>query len=138
MRESLEKISRWADVIVCSATPLEALEKEWQEHRLADYVRVIAGQEMGSKQEHIQLAAEGKYLPTNVLMIGDAPGDMKAALFNNARFFPINPGEEELSWKIFYEEGAEKFRHGNYSKEYETQLISVFQRHLPEKPPWEK
>jgi len=138
VRESLEEISRWADIIVCSATPIEALEREWEEHRLADYVRVIAGQEMGSKREHIRLAAQGKYSPKKVLMIGDAPGDMKAAQVNNACFFPVNPGEEELSWKAFYEEGAEKFRRGIFRKEYETQLISAFQRHLPEKPPWEK
>lgn len=32
-------------------------------------------------------------------MIGDAPGDLKAARGNGALFFPVNPGDEEESWK---------------------------------------
>ena len=52
VRESLEKISNTADAIVVSATPCEALKREWDEHDIAKYVRVIAGQEMGTKKEH--------------------------------------------------------------------------------------
>ena len=37
-------------------------------------------------------------------MIGDAPGDMKAARANGALFFPINPGHEDESWERFYDE----------------------------------
>ena len=44
VRESLEKIQLLADVIVVSATPDEALRREWQEHDIAKYVQVIAGQ----------------------------------------------------------------------------------------------
>jgi len=136
VRESLEKISQWADIIVCSATPYEALRREWEEHDIAKYVRVIAGQEMGSKKEHIQLASEGKYDKDKVLMIGDAPGDMKAAKANNAKYFPINPGHEDDSWEFFYKEAADKFLSGEYTEEYETKLVAEFEKLLPEKPPW--
>jgi superfamily I DNA/RNA helicase len=42
-------------------------------------------------------------------MIGDAPGDFKAAKSNHALFYPIVPGREEESWQRFYEEALERF-----------------------------
>ncbi|MFQ6617193.1 MAG: HAD family hydrolase [Fidelibacterota bacterium] len=138
VRDSLEKISRWADIIVCSATPGEALQREWEEHDIAKYTRVIAGQEMGSKSEHIHLVSDGKYPENNVLMLGDAPGDLKAAKANEALFFPINPGQEEKSWEFFFKEGANRFLNGQYTEEYEAKLITEFEKLLPDKPPWNK
>jgi phosphoglycolate phosphatase-like HAD superfamily hydrolase len=138
VRESLQKVSEWADIIVCSATPYEALRREWEEHDLAKYTQVIAGQEMGSKKEHIQFASQGRYDKDKVLMIGDAPGDMKAAQGNEARFFPVNPGEEDKSWELFYTEISAKFNQGSYTRELEKKLIAEFDRHLPEIPPWKK
>ena len=138
VRESLSKISEWADIIVCSATPYEALRREWEEHDIARYTQVIAGQEMGSKKEHIQFASSGRYDKDKVLMIGDAPGDMKAAQGNEARFFPVNPAEEEKSWELFYKDIADKFKNGKYGREAEQKLIQEFDRHLPELPPWKK
>ena len=38
-----------ADVMVISQTPGEALRREWAEHGIEKHVRLIAGQEMGSK-----------------------------------------------------------------------------------------
>ena len=92
VRESLQKIEGKADVVVVSATPTEALNREWQEHDIAKYARIIAGQEMGTKEVHLSLAAKGKYASDHILMMGDAPGDMKAARSINALFFPITPG----------------------------------------------
>jgi phosphoglycolate phosphatase-like HAD superfamily hydrolase len=69
-------------------------------------------------------------------MIGDAPGDMKAARGNGALFFPINPGFEEKSWEQFFCEGADKFHAGQYTAEYEGKLIAQFDKLLPELPPW--
>ena len=42
-----------ADVLVVSATPGEALQREWEEHGLSRHVALIAGQELGSKKEHL-------------------------------------------------------------------------------------
>ena len=136
VKESLEKISQVADVIVCSATPGEALGREWEEHDIAKYTRVIAGQEMGSKKEHIHLASNGKYPQDRVLMIGDAPGDMKAARANKAKFYPINPGHEEKSWERFYNEVVDAFLSGKYTTDLEAKLIEEFDTFLPEVPPW--
>ena len=43
VRESLECMSGKADVMVVSATPGEALEREWEEHGLKPNVALIAG-----------------------------------------------------------------------------------------------
>lgn len=138
VRESLEKITPQADAIVVSATPNEALAREWEEHDIARYVEVIAGQEMGKKAQHLEYATKGRYEKGHVIMIGDAPGDMKAAKANDALFYPINPGDEVKSWKRFHDEGFDKFINGEYAGEYEEKVIAEFDAYLPEKPPWEK
>jgi phosphoglycolate phosphatase-like HAD superfamily hydrolase len=138
VRESLEKIIQHADCIVVSQTPTEALVREWAEHSIDGYVKVIAGQEMGTKSEHIRYAAGDHYADDHKLMIGDAPGDMKAARDNNALFFPINPGHEEESWECFYTEGFQKFLDGTFKGEYEASLIAEFDKALPSTPPWKR
>lgn len=138
VRESLEKAFDLTDILVCSATPGEALLREWEEHDIDKFPFTIAGQEAGSKAEHIAMAAGGKYDPQNILMIGDAPGDLKAARANKALFFPINPGDEEDSWKLFYEEALGKFIAGEYAGAYEEDLIKKFDSYLPDTPPWKK
>jgi len=135
-RESMDKLSRRADIICVSATPGEALEREWKEHDIAEYAAVIAGQELGSKRDHLKLTAGGKYGKDSVLMIGDAPGDLAAARANGALFFPINPGHEEESWERFFREGMEKFLSQRFGGDYEASLIAEFEKLLPERPPW--
>ena len=137
-RESLEKMTAQADTIVVSQTPNEALEREWEEHDIARHVAIIAGQERGSKTEHIRLASQGKYENGRVLMIGDAPGDMKAARTNNALFFPVNPGAEEASWERFHDEALDRFFAGTYAGDYEQALVDEFEKLLPEVPPWKR
>ena len=136
-RESLERTRQRADVMVISQTPVDALEREWQEHGLRGQVQFVAGQEMGTKTEHLRWAAGGKYAPEKILMIGDAPGDLKAARANGALFYPIIPGDEEASWQRFHEEGLERFFGGDYPGDYERRLVREFEAALPEHPPWE-
>jgi phosphoglycolate phosphatase-like HAD superfamily hydrolase len=136
VREGLEKMSKYADAIVVSSTPFEALNREWHEHGLAKYVKVIAGQEMGSKAECLAFAKKDRYKNDNVLMIGDAFGDMNAATKNDVLFYPINPGDEDASWQRFNEEAFDKFIGGNFKGEYQKKIISEFEKYLPEFPPW--
>jgi phosphoglycolate phosphatase-like HAD superfamily hydrolase len=138
LAESLEKMQRKADVIVVSQTPQEALDREWDEHGIDRFVRFIAGQELGTKTEHITFAAGGKYPTEKILMIGDAPGDLKAARGNKALFFPVNPGNEEASWQRFYDEALDRFFAGTYAGSYEEALIAEFDTYLPETPGWKK
>jgi phosphoglycolate phosphatase-like HAD superfamily hydrolase len=135
-RESLLNLVQRADVIVVSQTPTEALQREWTEHGIGQHVRAIAGQELGTKTEHIKYAAGDKYPSEQRLMIGDAPGDYMAAKANGALFYPINPGSEEHSWLRFHEEALERFFAGTYAGAYESELVKEFDNCLPEKPRW--
>jgi phosphoglycolate phosphatase-like HAD superfamily hydrolase len=134
LRESLEKLASRADLIVISATPNEALTREWEEHDLRNYVRAICGQEIGAKKDSLSVAR--KYPPNHALMVGDAPGDYSAAVANDTLFFPINPGVEEASWRRFHEEGIDRFLSGTFAGDYQRQLLDEFDRHLPDHPPW--
>ena len=134
VRQSVETLYPQADILVISATPQEALTREWEEHDLLKYVVAICGQEIGTKKESLAQAA--KYPADHSLMIGDAPGDYKAAVANRALFFPINPGEEEASWRRFYEEGIGRFLGGVFAGQYQQELLDEFEACLPEKPPW--
>jgi phosphoglycolate phosphatase-like HAD superfamily hydrolase len=138
VRESLEEVKDKADIIVVSQTPFEALQKEWKEHGIDGFVRIIAGQELGTKKEHIAFTASGKYSPEKMLMVGDAPGDLDAAKGNNALFYPIIPGKEEDSWEKFFKEALGKFFSLKYAGAYEQSLIREFEKAMPDTPPWEK
>lgn len=136
VKESLERLQDYADMIVVSQTPGEALKREWEEHDIDRFTKIIAGQEFGTKSEHLKYAAKGKYPDTNILMIGDAPGDLKAARNNGVLFYPINPGSEELSWERFHKQGIDRFLSQNYLGDYQDKLIADFEKLLPEKPHW--
>jgi phosphoglycolate phosphatase-like HAD superfamily hydrolase len=136
VRESLEALRGKADVMVVSATPSEALLREWEEHDLSGLVALIAGQEQGSKKEHLALAAVGKYAPDRILMVGDAPGDRKAAEANGVLFYPIDPGDEEASWQRFHDEALPRFLAGTYQGAYMAEQIARFEQLLPETPSW--
>lgn len=136
VNESLEKMNKLADLMVVSQTPTEALIREWKEHKIDRYPRLIAGQELGTKAEHLKYSAKGKYPDNKILMIGDAPGDLSAAKSNGVLYFPINPGHEDASWQRFFEEGLDRFFAGTYAGQYEEKLIKEFESFLPEKPTW--
>ncbi len=136
VRECFEKIGAKADAMCISQTPVDALVREWGENQLDGFIAMIAGQEMGTKTEHLKYAAASKYEPSRILMIGDAPGDFKAAKGNFALFFPINPGREEQSWQRLYDEGLDRFFNEDYAGAYEYGLVEEFNHCLPENPPW--
>ena len=124
VRESLQRMAGLADLIVCSATPTPALQAEWNEHHIAGFVQDICGQEVGSKAEILAAGKSHGYAPEKILMMGDAPGDMKAAQSVGALFFPINPGHEEASWAKFLSEACEKFFNGTFAGAYLRRLDS--------------
>ncbi|MEI7924497.1 MAG: HAD hydrolase-like protein [Planctomycetota bacterium] len=137
VRECLEFLQAKADTMVVSATPMKSLLKEWQEHGIDGMVDLIAGQEQGSKVEHLQLAAgPERYARDHVLMVGDAPGDRKAAEANGVLFYPINPGHEEASWERLYREALPHFFAGTYGGTYMAARIAEFEALLPDQPAW--
>jgi phosphoglycolate phosphatase-like HAD superfamily hydrolase len=135
MREAvdvLRSLKGRADCIVVSQAITRDLEREWAEHAIDSTVQGMAGQEMGTKSDHLRMATGGKYAPGRVLMVGDAPGDHEAAAANNALFFPIVPGRERTSWRILREEGLDRFFNGSFAGAYQEKLIEDFYVHLPD------
>jgi phosphoglycolate phosphatase-like HAD superfamily hydrolase len=137
-RASLERIAGRADTMVVSATPAEALRREWEEHGIDKFVALIAGQELGKKEEQLGLTTEGKYGAGKVLMVGDALGDQKAAKAVKARFYPIVPGREDQSWERFRDEIIDEFLRGEYTEDKEAALCAEFEEALPSIPPWKR
>jgi hypothetical protein len=137
VREALIALQDEVDCMTVSATPLHALTYEWNAHDIAKYVKAIAGQEMGSKAEHVEYAAKGKYDPDKIMLIGDAPGDRDAAAKVDCLYYPILPGNEKFSWQRFKDEALGKFLDGTFAGEYQKMLIDEFNSYLPGEVPWE-
>jgi phosphoglycolate phosphatase-like HAD superfamily hydrolase len=125
-----------ADLVVASSANLSAIEEEWKRNNLKQFVQLIAGQEMGSKTEILQKITSAGYPEAHMLMIGDAPGDLKAARANKMLFFPVLPGKEEESWQRLSEEGLKRFFSGNFDAAYQQSLIETFESTLSDRPPW--
>ena len=127
VRESLESMQRQGrrdgGLGDPARGPRAGMVRAW-----ADRARValLAGQELGSKKEHLALAAGGRYEPEKILMVGDALGDWEAARASGALFYPIDPGYEDESWQRFFEEALPRFFAGNYAGEYmDAQLDAI-------------
>ncbi|HRR33823.1 MAG TPA: HAD family hydrolase [Kiritimatiellia bacterium] len=133
---ALAMIHASSDALVVSQTPEAALIKEWDLHGLTGYVSLIAGQEKGSKAEHLRLASDGRYPLDHILLIGDAQGDLAAARAAGVLFYPIGPGAEERAWERFCDEAYPRFLAGTYAGAYEQGLIAAFEALLPDTPPW--
>lgn len=136
VRDCLERMHGRADLVIVSQASQDAIEREWREHDLMRFMDAAAGQEYGSKREHLRYACGGKYDPAKVLMIGDAPGDRDAAIDNGVRFYPIVPGDEVASWTRLRDEALDRFFDGGFDQSYQDGLLSEFNRALPTDPPW--
>lgn len=135
VRESLERLSKIADIVIVSATPREALLKEWHEHRLNQYVALLGAQEDGSKKEIIA-HIKSHYDPNKSIMIGDAPGDYEASSANGILFYPICPNDEENSWQEFYNTVIDLFEGEVYADDEMKKRLNYFDKCLPSTPPW--
>jgi phosphoglycolate phosphatase-like HAD superfamily hydrolase len=137
VKESLIKLKEFADIVIVSATPHEAIVREWTDNGLIEYVSEVAGQELGSKTACIAAVNTGeRYSKDRTLMIGDAPGDMDAANSNEVKFYPIIPGKEDFSWKRMLTTASDWLKNDEYSEGKESSLINEFLDVLPINPPW--
>jgi hypothetical protein len=92
---------------------------------------------MGSKAEHVQAAAVGRYPLDHILLIGDAPGDRVAAARVGCLFYPILPGREKESWHRFTAEALPRFLDEEFAGAYQQSLIEEFTARLPDVVPWQ-
>ncbi len=137
VKASLELMVQHADLLVVSQTPYEDLTNYWEAQGLDSYIQTVAGQEMGTKKHHIEIAKKvGGYRDDQVLMIGDGDGDYQAVKKNNGLFYPIPPGREQEAWNRF-PEVFQLFLKGRYAGEVEERLVAEFSRVLLTIPPWD-
>lgn len=136
VEECLKSMAQHADILIVSKTPYIDLANYWEAQGIARYVQIIAGQEMGSKGHHIEVAKRaGQYEDDQVLMIGDGGGDLKAAIANNGLFYPTPPGKEKEAWDNF-PDAFQRFIKREYKGEFEDKLLDQFKESLLISPPW--
>ncbi|MBR2671719.1 MAG: HAD hydrolase-like protein [Oscillospiraceae bacterium] len=136
VREAFSKFMEFADIVIVSATPHEAIVREWGENDMLKYVTEVAGQELGTKADCIRKANSGHYAPDHVLMIGDAQGDYVSAKENGVLYYPIVPGEEVDSWKKALTEVADQLKNGTYAGEAMEKALAKFDSVLLKEPRW--
>lgn len=134
-RKALKRMTGCSHNGIVSQSPEAVLREDWGRQGLLEYVEHIAGQEKGLKVAQLTLLTQG-IDRQNVLMIGDAPGDLEAARAFGCRFYPIIPGEEEASWATFNSVVYDAFIHHTFSSEAEARYIEAFEHRLPSTPPW--
>ena len=121
-----------ADVAIVSSANAGAVTDEWTRHNLIEHTDIMLAQDAGTKAYCIGQLLQKGYEKAHVLMIGDAPGDQKAAEDNGVLYYPILVKKEKSSWERFLSEGLEKFLSGTYSGKYQEERINEFQKNLSE------
>ena len=121
-----------ADVAIVSSANAGAVREEWTRHNLIEHTDIMLAQDAGTKAYCIGQLLQKGYEKAHVLMIGDAPGDQKAAEDNGVLYYPILVKKEKSSWERFLSEGLEKFLSGTYSGKYQEERIKEFQKNLSE------
>jgi phosphoglycolate phosphatase-like HAD superfamily hydrolase len=129
--ECFEKVSTVADIAVISSASLSSLEKDWKKEGIDRFTSAIYGQEHGNKKIQLKKASEG-YATGKKLMIGDALGDYEAAKSIDAWFYPILPGKEQYSWKLFEEYYFSRFINGEFNKSVQKDLINLYMKEMGE------
>ena len=138
VKECLKLMAEYADILIVSKTPYTDLANYWEAQGISKYAQIIAGQEMGSKGHHIEIAKKaGKHEDSQVMMIGDGGGDLKAVKANKGLFYPTPPGKEKEAWEKF-PEAFQKFIKRKYQGEFEDKLLEAFKKSLLTSPPWQE
>ena len=130
VKDAMDEMSKQADLTAVSSANGQAVDHEWTKHQIKENCRVLLCQEAGSKAYCIERLLEKGYDKDKVLMVGDAPGDKKAALDNGVRFYPIIVEKEGFSWKRLKEEASVKLLNGEFDDNYQAQLIEEFEAAL--------
>lgn len=133
VKECLELASQYADIAVVSSANSRAVEVEWENNQLLEYVDVVMTQECGSKTDCLNLMLSKGYNNNRVLMVGDAPGDMEAAKNSGVLFYPIMVGSEVESWMNFRETILDFFIGETYEKELMNECESQYIENLMKK-----
>lgn len=128
-KEVLEKLSQTCDIAVVSNANREAVVGEWERHGFMPYAKVIFAQDAGSKSECIKRLISYGYDKSKCIMVGDAKGDMDAAIKNEIFFYPVKVRKEKKSWAGF-EAVVERLKAGTLDQDMQEQFIREFMENL--------
>lgn len=130
VKEALIEAHKVADIAIVSSANEKAVLDEWRHNGLLDYVDIVLTQNIGSKAYCISKLIEKGYHRMNVLMVGDALGDLKAAQSNEVLYYPIMVKKEKASWERFINEALTKFIEHVYINSYQEKVIEEFKQNL--------
>ena len=126
----IKEAKKFADVAIVSSANEPAVLEEWKKHGLLDNVDIVLTQNTGSKAYCISRLVEKGYDRNNVLMVGDAVGDLDSAKSNNILYYLILVKKENQSWSRFTNETLELFISNAYKGKYEEKVIKEFKENL--------
>lgn len=130
VKEALCLAHTKADIAVVSSANRKAVEEEWDGYDLLDFVDVLCAQDDGSKEYCIRKLLQKGYEPSNVMMVGDAPGDYEAAKKNQVFFYPILVRNETESWNEFQEDTVKRLVEGRLTEDYQRKKVELFKKNL--------
>lgn len=133
VKEAILEAKNKADIAIVSSANEKAVLDEWSKHNLLENVDIVITQKIGSKAYCIGKLIEKGYNRKNVLMVGDALGDLKSAKENEVLFYPIMVRKEKESWNRFSKEALHKFFNNLYGEEYQEKVIDEFKSNLSKK-----
>ncbi|MBY5034975.1 HAD hydrolase-like protein [Streptococcus gallolyticus] len=122
-KEGLAALSQIGKVYVVSSANKEAVLEEWEQQGLAPYITDFYCQDRGKKEDVIASLVDEVDSPSNLLMIGDSPGDLVAAEQNKVAFYPILVGKEVTSWAQLKDVELARFVAGQYDENYYRQIF---------------
>lgn len=125
-KEALQKISELADIAVVSSANRQAVEEEWKQNDLLEYVSGVFAQDTGTKAYCISQLLLLGYDKNNVVKIGDAMGDLDAAKSNGVHFYPILINKETESWSEFSGIALEKLINNDFSNYSELKIEQFY------------
>lgn len=99
VREALKEARATFDIAIVSSANFAAVKEEWERCKLLELTDCITTQQDGSKAYCIAELIKKGYEPSDVVMVGDAQGDLEAAEKNSVSFYPILVNREEESWR---------------------------------------
>ena len=130
VKEALIFAHKKADIAIVSSANLGAIMDEWERHELLPHVDLVLAQDAGTKAYCIAELLKKGYDRDNVIMCGDAPGDMDAAERNGVFYYPIKVNLEKESWIEFIDVGFNKLLDGSYAGEYQSLKNDEFIKNL--------
>ncbi len=133
VKDALTYAHKFADVAIVSSANLDAVLEEWEKHRLLEHVDIVLSQNVGSKAFCITELLKKGYDKANVVMCGDAPGDLQSAKTNGVYFYPILVKDEKASWQEFINLGLNNLLNNVYGGEYQAKKENQFIDNLTKK-----